>query len=289
MTDEQDQTGERVDETPEPEVEAVETPEAERPEPEQPEPETAETPEQPAPETAETLEPEPLPEPDQRLLDAHDLALAALHEITPASSVGPAAGYSVERDGVVSLRFENTLLGYPGWFWTVSLAVVEGSDPTVLEAELLPGDGALLAPDWVPWAVRLKDYQVAQAAAAAEAAAAKAEAGEAAESDEDEDDDRFDDDLADERESILHAGDVDGVDIDAHDPDEQDDDPDEQDDDSDDEDSDDDDDDSDEDDDSDVDDDSDDDEDDEDDDSDDEDDDSDDDDDEDDSDDEDDD
>ncbi|WP_238439422.1 DUF3027 domain-containing protein [Microbacterium sp. JZ31] len=91
-------------------------------------------------------EPEELPEPDRRLIEAHDLALAALHEITPASTVGEPAGYSVERDGVVSLRFANTLLGYPGWFWTVSLAVVEGSEPTVLEAELLPGDDALLAP-----------------------------------------------------------------------------------------------------------------------------------------------
>ena len=34
--------------------------------------------------------------PDPALLDAHDLALAALHEITPAATVGPPAGYRVE-------------------------------------------------------------------------------------------------------------------------------------------------------------------------------------------------
>ena len=32
---------------------------------------------------------------------------------------------SLEADGVVSLRFANLLPGYPGWFWTVSLARVE--------------------------------------------------------------------------------------------------------------------------------------------------------------------
>ncbi|WP_309069713.1 DUF3027 domain-containing protein, partial [Microbacterium sp.] len=131
------------------------------------EPTDAEPADEGAPAASEPVE---LPEPDRRLLEAHDLALAALHEITPASTVGEAAGYAVEPDGVVSLRFANTLLGYPGWFWTVSLAVVEGSEPTVLEAELLPGDDALLAPEWVPWAVRLKEYQAAQAAAAEAAA-----------------------------------------------------------------------------------------------------------------------
>ncbi|WP_345751940.1 DUF3027 domain-containing protein [Microbacterium rhizophilus] len=171
--------------------------------------------------------PEELPEPDRRLLEAHDLALAALHEITPASTVGPPAGHSVERGGAVSLRFENTLLGYPGWFWTVSLAVVEGSDPTVLEAELLPGDDALLAPEWVPWAVRLKEYQAAQAAAAAEAAALAAEdQGDEIEGDE-EGDEIEDDDFDEDGSPILHAGDVDGVDIDTLDPDEDDSDDDE--------------------------------------------------------------
>ncbi len=67
---------------------------------------------------------------------------------------------------MVSLRFENLLAGYPGWFWTVSLARLDDDEPTVLEVELLPGDGALLAPDWVPWAERLADYQAAQAALA---------------------------------------------------------------------------------------------------------------------------
>ena len=165
------------------------------------------------------------PEPDPRLLAAHDLALAALHEITAPSTVGPAAGYTFEDDGVVSLRFGNTMEGYPGWYWTVSLAVTDDADPTVLEVELLPGEGALLAPEWVPWAVRLAEYQAAQAALAAEEREnADAEGDDDLDDDEDEsgeDDDELDDlddldasDFDDDGSPILHSGDVDGVDID---------------------------------------------------------------------------
>lgn len=185
-----------------------------------------------------TSKPEPVA--DERLLHAHDLALSALREITPADTIGPPAGHVVEADDVVSLRFHTRLAGYPGWHWTVTIAVVEDSEPTVLEAELLPGEGALLAPDWVPWAKRLAEYQAAQAAAAA--------AGEASDDDlddqddlDDEDDDDLDDesdsddDEDDEPKARLHAGDLDGVDIDELDDsaDDEDDDSDEEDDDSD--------------------------------------------------------
>lgn len=164
---------------------------------------------------------------DARLLEAHDLALAALHEITPASTVGPAAGYTIEDDdGAVSLRFANTMPGYPDWFWTVSLAVVDDAEPTVLEVELLPGEGALLAPDWVPWAVRLADYQATQAALAAErgedAEDASDDADDADDDELDADDDELDDldaaDFDEDGSPILHSGDVDGVDIDVLDP-----------------------------------------------------------------------
>lgn len=162
-----------------------------------------------------------MPEPDESLIGARDLALAALHEITPAATVGPAAGHTVEEDGSVSLRFENRLPGYPGWYWTVTVARIEDAEPTVLEVELLPGDGALLAPDWVPWAERLAEYRAHQAELAEQAAAA-AEGEPGAASSEDADDDDLDDDDADDDDlddedhdpDILHAGDLDGVDID---------------------------------------------------------------------------
>ncbi len=178
-----------------------------------------------APDAAVTEEPAAesveLPEPDPRLVAAHDLALAALHEITARSSVGPAAGYTPEPGGAVSLRFENRLAGYPGWYWTVSVAVVEGAEPTVLEAELLPGAGALLAPEWVPWATRLAEYHAQQALLAETADDATDDDA----ADEDETDDLDTEDLDDvddldagdfdqDGSTILHAGDVDGVDID---------------------------------------------------------------------------
>ena len=53
--------------------------------------------------------------PDPRLLEAHDLARAALIEITPEATIGDPAGHLVEDDGVLSLLFENRLHGYPGW------------------------------------------------------------------------------------------------------------------------------------------------------------------------------
>jgi hypothetical protein len=162
--------------------------------------------------------------PDAVLLEAHDLARAALLEVTPEASIGEPAGYSVEEEGLVSLRFENRLAGYPGWFWTVSVARVEGSEPTVLEVELLPGETALLAPEWVPWAVRLAEYQAAQAAVAEASEGDADEASVDDDLDDDESDDEDDDedldaaDFSSDGSPILHAGDLDGVDIDELDP-----------------------------------------------------------------------
>lgn len=169
----------------------------------------------------------PAPEVDERLWGAHDLALAALHEITPAATVGPPAGHRAEADGVVSLRFENRLPGYPGWYWTVSLARVADAEPTVLEVEMLPDDGALLAPEWVPWATRLAEYHAHQATmeAGQDAGATEDEAfADAAELEDTEDLDAADFDL--DGSPILHSGDVDGVDIDELDETADDDDPD---------------------------------------------------------------
>lgn len=154
--------------------------------------------------------------PDALAETARELALAALHEITPPTTVGPAAGYSVEESGAVSLRFQNRLPGYPGWFWTVTVAQVDDSEPTVLEVELMPGDGALLAPDWVPWAERLAEYRAHQAELAAQTADAPVDDSHEDDDSEDEhpEDDSDEDDSDEDVSPRLHAGDVDGVDID---------------------------------------------------------------------------
>lgn len=114
---------------------------------------------------------------DETLLAAVDLARAALLEITPADTIGAPVGHIVEGEHVVSLLFDCTMSGYPGWHWTVSLSRVDDeSEPSVLETELMPGGEALLAPEWVPWSDRLADYRTAQELAAAEAEASAIDA-----------------------------------------------------------------------------------------------------------------
>ncbi len=157
------------------------------------------------------------------LLAALPLARAALAEITPEASIGEPLGHVVEADGVVSLQFAATLAGYPGWHWTVTVGRAdEDAQPTVLEAELMPGDDALLAPDWVPWSERLAEYQAAQEALAAEAEGAGAEGDDEDgvdsddDDDEDEDDESADSDDDDHDIHDLHGDDdLDGVDIDS--------------------------------------------------------------------------
>jgi len=155
--------------------------------------------------------------PDEVLLSAVGAARAALHEITPAATVGSPAGHLVEGDGVLSLLFENRLPGYPGWFWTVTLSrEPDTGDVNVLETELMPGEGALLAPDWVPWADRLAEYQ-AQKKAEREAAAAAGEPepeDEFVTDDSDEDDEDLDDEDLDDDSDDDDDVDDDGVDDD---------------------------------------------------------------------------
>jgi len=162
---------------------------------------------------------------------AFEVAYAALLEITPVESIGDPAGEVVESEGVVSVLFDCALPGYPGWKWTVSVATVEGSAPSALEVELMPSEGALLSPDWVPWSDRLADYKAAQIAAGEEVDDsddddddADDESDESDDESDDEDDDTDDesdddddsDDEDDDGDVIakVHGGDVDGVDID---------------------------------------------------------------------------
>jgi hypothetical protein len=135
---------------------------------------------------------------DEVLLAAVDIARAALLDITPAHTIGEPAGHIVEGEHVLSLLFECTMAGYPGWRWTVSMSRIdENSEPFVLETELMPGEHALLAPEWVPWSDRLAEYRSAQELAAADALAD-------ADNDEidDEDDEGVDEDDIDDDEDV---------------------------------------------------------------------------------------
>ncbi|MFT4200367.1 DUF3027 domain-containing protein [Gordonia sp. (in: high G+C Gram-positive bacteria)] len=62
----------------------------------------------------------------------------------------------VEDDNSAAHYFTADLPGYRGWRWCAVVATAgEGDDVTVSEVVLLPGDGALLAPAWVPWSERI--------------------------------------------------------------------------------------------------------------------------------------
>jgi len=141
------------------------------------------------------------------------LARGALGEITRPAHVGALRDITVA-DDVATVRFSTTQRAYPGWVWTVAIAVNPGMEPSVLETELIPAEGALVAPDWIPWADRLEEYLAQQAA---EAALRGEEL--AAEGDE-SDDDELDDDLDDDHDDDLDDADVDDVDDDDDDHDE---------------------------------------------------------------------
>ena len=121
-----------------------------------------------------------------------------------------------EEPGLQSYLFTSTMRGYVGWYWSVSIFQPEGSEPTISEVVMLPGDDALVAPNWVPWSERLADWKALQAELEAQAAAEAAEAeAEAAEDDaevEEESEDVTDDELelvdAPEEETIEHAEEV---------------------------------------------------------------------------------
>jgi len=142
-------------------------------------------------------------EADPVLLAAVDQARAALLEITPSSTIGAVVGHTTHDEHVLSLHFASLMPGYPDWHWTATLSRIDDeSEPNVLETELLPGEGAVLAPEWTPWSERLEDYKLAQ-----EHAAALAEDDDDEdfddESDADSDDEDIDDDELDLDDHIL--------------------------------------------------------------------------------------
>lgn len=88
---------------------------------------------------------------------AVELARHALEEVTDPITVGEYVAAAPDAERLVTHLFDCTLSGYRGWRWAVTLSrVPRGRTATVCEVELLPGEEALLAPAWVPWAERLE-------------------------------------------------------------------------------------------------------------------------------------
>ena len=94
---------------------------------------------------------------DVTLAEAQDVARAGILEITTEAAIGPVHHLRGEEERLTTHLFECTLPGYRGWFWFATLSRAPRSkQATICEVGLIPGDDALLAPEWVPWSERLK-------------------------------------------------------------------------------------------------------------------------------------
>jgi Protein of unknown function (DUF3027) len=98
------------------------------------------------------------PKSDAVLMAAVEVAFAAAQQAAErVSDVGEHLGASMDAERLGSHTFACTMRGYRGWHWTVTLArAPRAKVVTVCEVELLPGDEAILAPEWLPWSQRLR-------------------------------------------------------------------------------------------------------------------------------------
>ncbi len=94
--------------------------------------------------------------PDAVLADAADQARDVLLGVAEPDSVGAHLGMDMVAERLAVHRFACLSRGYVGWEWVVSVTRIPRSKAaTVCETNLLPADGALLSPAWVPYAERL--------------------------------------------------------------------------------------------------------------------------------------
>ncbi len=122
---------------------------------------------------------------DEILAAAKDVALQGVREIAPAHAIGLVHHVRAEEERLSTHLFECTLPGYRGWFWFATLSRAPRSRvATICEVGLLPGDDALIAPDWVPWADRVRPEDLQENAAQENTAQENAESAEATEAEE---------------------------------------------------------------------------------------------------------
>lgn len=93
---------------------------------------------------------------DQACADAVELARVAAQRRSGVFGVGEHLGVEAEDTRVATHYFACTHPGYPGWRWSVTVArASRARTVTVSEVLMVPGEGSLLAPPWVPWADRI--------------------------------------------------------------------------------------------------------------------------------------
>lgn len=95
--------------------------------------------------------------PDAFLAASVDVARAAVEGIAEPGQVGRHLAAKSEGDRLVTHLFESKLPGYGGWQWYAVLTRNSRSKVvTVDELGLLPSEDSILAPEWVPWAERVR-------------------------------------------------------------------------------------------------------------------------------------
>ena len=93
----------------------------------------------------------------QTVANAQDIAQSVAREVAEdPDRVGPFVTVEDLGEGVSDFRFACLMKGYEGWQWSVTLYHDSDRDVwTVDESTLVPAEGALLPPAWVPWKDRL--------------------------------------------------------------------------------------------------------------------------------------
>ncbi|QCU79496.1 DUF3027 domain-containing protein [Citricoccus sp. SGAir0253] len=100
------------------------------------------------------------PKLDELLASSVEAARSALAGLAEEDQVGRHVGAVADDDRLVTHRFAAALPGYGGWEWFATLSRAPRSKHvTVCEVGLLPGQDAILAPDWVPWSERVSQEE----------------------------------------------------------------------------------------------------------------------------------
>ncbi len=94
---------------------------------------------------------------DSVLFAAVDEARAAAVAEVGESLVGAHLGVVMDEERLATHSFECLNPAYAGWRWTVTLArASRAKTVTVNDVVLLPGEGAIVAPAWLPWSERVQ-------------------------------------------------------------------------------------------------------------------------------------
>mgnify|MGYP003537968001 FL=1 len=94
---------------------------------------------------------------DPQLAAAVELAREVLAQDIPNDAIGEHLEVVAEAELVATHLFACNNPGYVGWRWAVNVTRVPDSDVvTVNETVLLPGNGSLLSPQWLPWDERVE-------------------------------------------------------------------------------------------------------------------------------------